>query len=55
MGSRGQVGWIPRLVGGEESRPCNYIHISRKLRPLDRELHSLDNLLSYEESHAYVS
>ena len=29
---RGQVGWIPRLVGGEESRPCNHITLSRKPR-----------------------
>jgi hypothetical protein len=31
---RGQVGWIPRLLGGEESRPCNHIFISRKPRPV---------------------
>src|SRR4030042_2313460 len=30
----GQVGWMPRLVGGEESRPSNYISISRKAPPL---------------------
>ena len=35
----GQVGWVPRLacgrqVGGEESRPCNHIYMSRKPRPV---------------------
>jgi hypothetical protein len=44
----GQVGWMPRLVGGEggnglqhwsQSRPCNQIYISRKPRPVGGELH----------------
>jgi hypothetical protein len=35
----GQVGWTPRLVDGEESRPCNHIYISRKPRPVGEELH----------------
>jgi hypothetical protein len=35
----GQVGWMPRLQGGEESRPSNHIYISRKLRPVGGELH----------------
>ena len=35
----GQVGWMPRLAGGEGSRPCNHIHISRKPRPVRGELH----------------
>jgi len=28
-----------RQVGGEESRPCNRIYISRKPRPVGGELH----------------
>jgi hypothetical protein len=36
---RGQVGWMPRLVGGEKSRPYNDIFVSRKLRPLGLEIH----------------
>jgi len=32
--SHGQVDWIPRLAGGEESRPCNRKCISRKPRPV---------------------
>ena len=36
----GQVGWKPRRVGGEESRPSNHIYISRKPRPVGEELHS---------------
>ena len=31
---RGQVGWMPRLAGGEGSRPCNHTYISRKRRPV---------------------
>jgi hypothetical protein len=31
---------MPRLVGGEESRPCNRSCISRKPRPVGGELHS---------------
>jgi hypothetical protein len=38
--SHGQVGWMPRLVGGDESRPCNRIFISRKPRPVGGELYS---------------
>src|SRR5512137_677625 len=34
----GQVGWMPRLVGGEESRPYNHLFISRKPRPVGGEL-----------------
>ena len=36
----GQVGWMPRPVGGEESRPYNHIFISRKPRAVRGELHS---------------
>jgi hypothetical protein len=32
--SRGPVGWMPRLVGGEESRLYNRVCISRKLPSL---------------------
>jgi hypothetical protein len=35
----GQVGWMPRLAGGEESRPYNHTFISRKPRPVGGELH----------------
>ena len=49
----GQVGWMPRLPaagrGGEDSRPCNYLYISRKPQPclsrlngMGGELHSFD-------------
>jgi hypothetical protein len=38
----GQVGWMHRPVGGEESRPCNHIYITRKLRPVGGELHYFD-------------
>jgi hypothetical protein len=38
----GQVGWMHRLVGGEESRPYNHIFISRKPRRVGGELHSLE-------------
>jgi len=31
--AHGQVGWMPRLVGGEESRPCNRVYTSRKFQP----------------------
>ena len=37
---RGQVGWMPRLVGGEGSRLCNHIYIFRKPRPVGGELHT---------------
>jgi len=30
---RGRVGWMPRLLGGEECRPCNHITITRKPVP----------------------
>ena len=30
-----------RQVGGEESRPCNHVYISRKPRPVGGELHLL--------------
>ena len=45
----GQVGWMPRLVGGEggnglqhwsQSRRCNHIYITRKPRPVGGGLHS---------------
>ena len=45
--SRGQVGWMSRLVDGEggnglpqwsQSRPYNHIYISRKRRPVGGEL-----------------
>ena len=39
----GQVGWIPRLVSGGESRPCNHIYITRKPRPCGQEA-SLQNV-----------
>jgi hypothetical protein len=32
--SRGPVGWMPRLVGGGESRLYNRVYISRKLPTL---------------------
>ena len=33
----GQVGWMPRLVDGEESRPCDHIDITRNPRPMGEE------------------
>jgi hypothetical protein len=32
--SRGPVGWMPRLVGGEETRLYKRLYISRKLHPM---------------------
>jgi len=34
MPRHGQVGWMPRFLGGEESRQCNHIDITRKPRPV---------------------
>jgi Zn-dependent metalloprotease len=30
----GQAGWMPRLVGGEKSRPCNRSYLTRKPPPV---------------------
>ena len=37
--SAGRSAFLPVGRGGEESRPCNQIHISRKPRPVGGELH----------------
>jgi hypothetical protein len=40
----GQVGWMPGLLGGEESRHCNRIYITRKPRPVGGRLYPVQNL-----------
>ena len=45
---------MPRLVGGEESRPCNNIYITRKPRPVGEELHFVRSETLEQEVTSYA-